>query len=136
MERNLFAVINNIRLSKEGQSILKRMGNIGLPVCHVDNDEWLFIVPGSRSCNSKCMTIVFRSNCIKVHYFEINQNQDIIIDIANKLSKEKYSHSGNFLPTAFFKHTFGENLTIGIQSRKRAVVLINDIVINQLQLAV
>ena len=49
MERNLFAVINNIRLSKEGQSILKRMGNIGLPVCHVDNDEWLFIVPGSVS---------------------------------------------------------------------------------------
>jgi len=136
MEHNLFAVINNIKLSNEGNPILLKMGNLDLPICHISNKEWLFLKPGDKTWATKCMSVVFQDNCIKLHYFVLDQPHEIIERIASNLSKEKFCRSGNFLPTAFLKHTLGQPEKLGIRIRKKASIYVNSVKANQLQLAV
>jgi hypothetical protein len=136
MEHNLFAVINNIKLSSDGNPLLSKMGNLGLPICHISNKEWLFVKPGDKTWATKCLSVIFNEECIKLHYFVLDRPQLIIESIALNLSKENFCRSGNFLPTAFLKHTLGQTEKLGIRIRKKALIHINPVSANQLQLAV
>jgi len=136
VEHNLFAVINNIKLSQDGDFIFKKMKLLQTPVCHSSNNEWLFLETGIRSSYTKCLSILFTEKGYVLNYFVVNQPKSVIENIANKLSFENFCRSGSFLPTAFLKQTLHESLSIQVLSRKRFKIFINEHLRNQLQLAV